>query len=155
MSRISRKTLVRSLAALAVAAMGTNASAAVVHAWGTADAGRELIERISRGDVSAAFDSALQLVDPRSEWFPDKMQHEREAVARDLALLGAPVGPVTQVTELPFGQSVLRDYRVKFANGEQRWSVKFRRGSDGWHLTELHARTFPKNMTDAASAASP
>lgn len=141
MSRMFSIKLAGSVAVVAAMSVASTASATVVRAWSTADASKHVIERISRGEVKEAFDSALDMTNPADNWFPDKMEGEREAVTRDLVQLGAPVGPVTQVSELPFGQSVLRQYRVTYANGEQHWAVKFRRGSGGWHITELHSRT--------------
>lgn len=141
MNRTFNLNIAGSLSVIASVMLASPASATVVRAWSTADASKHVIERISRGEVKEGFDSALGMTNPADNWFPDKMQREQEAVTRDLAQLGAPQGAVTQVSELPFGQSILREYRVRYANGEQHWAVKFRRGSGGWHITELHSRT--------------
>lgn len=129
------------LVGLLLSTPGLSAAAAPVHEWNTPEASRALVEQASRGDVKEAFATAQQLRYSRDEPFSKRLDHELEVAQTQFADLGERQGAIIQVGELRIGECVQRDYRVRFANGEQRWTVKFRRSSEGWNLTELHVAT--------------
>ncbi|MGQ0699719.1 MAG: hypothetical protein ACT4PZ_15935 [Panacagrimonas sp.] len=146
-SRISPILRLASLAGLAatLAMQSTGATAAAkrLYEQGIAEAGERLVAYASAGAVNEAFESANELRKPNDEGFARSLEHTRAAVTSDIAKLGGQIGPVQQIDELRFGTCLTREYRVKYRNGEQRWMVKFRRGSAGWHLADLSVATLP------------
>lgn len=144
-----------SLAGTLALAASDAVAAKPLHEWGTAEAGQQLVAYASSGAVNEAFESAHELRRPNDEAFAQYLDRTRETVVNHLAKLGGLTGPVHQVEEFRFGTCLTREYSVRYRNGEQRWKVKFRRGSTGWHLSDLSVATLPprRRLMDMISAA--
>ena len=115
--------------------------------WRTDEVGQQMVADASRGAVYSAFALAQELRNQRDEEFGMRLNEQRDAVVIEMAQLGGPTGPVFRVRESHFGTSVTREYRVKFARGEQAWKLRFRRGSRGWQLAALSVDTLPPSRS--------
>lgn len=147
-SSANYRTNFGSLRAWLTAALVASAAEAVaadkpLPEWRTDEVGRELVSYASHGAVSQAFEAAQELRNPRDKNFKLELERQRETVTGAVALLGGPVGPVHPVEATRFGTCLTYVYRVRFARGEQNWKLKFRRGTGGWHLTDMHVATLP------------
>lgn len=128
----------------ALALVSSNALAAKrLYEGGTAEAGEQLVAYASSGAVNEAFESAHELRRPNDLAFAKYLDSTRERVASHLGKLGGLTSSVHQTEEFRFAGCLTREYSVRYRNGEQRWRVKFRRGSAGWHLSDLSVATMP------------
>lgn len=104
-------------------------------------AGQALIEEVARGELDRAFEQAAALGRPDDSGLRERLQAHQREVAATVSDLGA-VRSVSTPEETFFAGCVTRSYLVRHDEGHQRWLLKFRRGVEGWHLSELNVRVF-------------
>ena len=118
-------------AAPALAGLPTEAAAVA--------AGQALVETASAGRVDEAFKTAAGLSSPSDPVVGRLLSARQPAVSAEIQRLGGLAGKVRLADVEPsiFSGCLRREYRVRYAGGEQRWLVKFRRTARGWALADL------------------
>lgn len=104
-------------------------------------AGQAMIEGVARGQFDQAFEQAAALGRRDDTGLRERLQAQKQEVAAVLPDLG-PVRSLSTPEETFFAGCVTRSYLVRHDDGHQRWLLKFRRGAEGWHLSELNVRVF-------------
>lgn len=135
---------IRSLFAAAALTAGaaepaTASSAAPLGEDAAIAAGFAVVEAAAQGRVAEAFRDADALRRAGDDAFAAALAARQQAVANAAAQFGAARGPVRLLPAEPsiFSGCLRREYRVRYAGGEQRWLLKFRRTAGGWTLADL------------------
>lgn len=110
-------------------------------------AGLGLVSIAADGRLDDAFAAAVALASPRDPALPAIVDASRSRIVAETAVLGAPKPPaqLLPVDVTIFPGTIVRDYRLRYAGGEQRWRLKFRLLSSGWALADLNVRSERSN----------
>lgn len=98
-----------------------------------------LVREAVVGDAAAAFDRALQLGRAQDEVFATDLRRRRDGLAARSDVHGR-ARSVTASTTTYFGGCLSHEYRVRYADTAQTWTLKWRRGPQGWYLADLVVR---------------
>lgn len=101
--------------------------------------GQKAIEQVSQGHIDAAFIRAQALVRPGDEAAVERLGAQKQVAMESRSRLGIVRGFSTP-DEMYFAGCLTRSYFVRYVGGQQRWLLKFRRGAQGWYLTDLDVR---------------
>ncbi len=99
--------------------------------------GETVVTRSIGHDVDGAFARAAELSRREDKLMQSRLETEKHEVSEAAAGLGA-LRSVAPVEETVFAGCVTRRYLVRYAEGRQRWMLKYRRGVGGWYLADLH-----------------
>lgn len=102
-------------------------------------AGSALVAQAVRGELDAAFNAASTLGRENDASFVTALERQKQSAAQGATTLGA-FERISAPEELFFAGCVTRSYLVHYAEGSQRWLLKFRRGNGGWYLSDLSVR---------------
>lgn len=105
----------------------------------TVAAGNGLIRDAASGSVDTTFSRAAELGRPGDAAFTRVLQDQWKSLAAQRPGLGE-VHRVSAVEQSYFGGCLRHEYRVRYAGGDQHWILKWRRGADGWYLSDLAVR---------------
>ena len=110
-------------------------------------AGLALVETAAAGRLDDAFTAAVTLASPQDSALTAIVDASRGRIVAETAALGAPQPPaqLLPVDVTIFPGTIVRDYRLRYAGGEQRWRLKFRLLSSGWALADLNVRSERSN----------
>lgn len=110
-------------------------------------AGLALVNIAADGKLDDALAAAVALASPQDSALLAIVDSNRARIAEATAALGAPQAPaqLLPVDVSIFPGTLVRDYRLRYANGEQRWRLKFRHLSSGWALADLNVRSEPSH----------
>lgn len=100
---------------------------------------RALVIEASQGSqesVSAAFQSAQQLRRVDDKLLANTLDQEKAALLRVAAAYGMPKR-IQLSDESHLADCITREFRVRYANNEVRWVIKFRPGNGGYYLYGL------------------
>lgn len=106
----------------------------------TEAAGTALVNDAVAGNIDAAFQRAAEMGRPGDATFASDLQHQQQALAAEQETLGA-VRSVSTIDASHFGGCVRHEYHVRYADGDQYWVLKWRRGAAGWYLADLAVRS--------------
>lgn len=99
--------------------------------------GLAVVERAAAHDVDAAFIRAAALSRSDDSGLRARLDAQKQTVTAAVVGLGALRG-VAPAEETVFAGCVTHRYLVRYEQGKQRWMLKYRRGVDGWYLSDLH-----------------
>lgn len=99
-------------------------------------AGSALVSQAVHGELDAAFNTASTLGRENDATLATALERQKQAAAQGAETLGA-LKRISIPEELYFAGCVTRSYLVHYAEGRQRWLLKFRRGNGGWYLSDL------------------
>ena len=94
------------------------------------------VDEAVHGGVDEAFRSANALRRPADTAFESQLAQRQQTLREELAKLGS-AGTVRLAGTEYFAGCIHREYRVSYDGGSQFWRLKFRRGANGWFLTDL------------------
>lgn len=99
--------------------------------------GAALVAVAAHRDVDGAFVQASKLARSSDEALRGRLDQQKRNVAAAAQGLGA-LRSVSTAEEMVFAGCVTHRYLVRYADGNQRWMLKYRRGTEGWYLADLH-----------------
>lgn len=102
-------------------------------------AGSALVTQAVHGELDAAFSTASTLGRENDAIFVTALERQKQAAVKGATTLGA-LERISSPEEFFFAGCVTRSYLVHYAEGSQRWLLKFRRGISGWYLSDLSVR---------------
>lgn len=101
--------------------------------------GQRSVEQAFRGRLDDAFVQAENLARPGDEAARARLRAEKGFAVDSAARLGV-ARRLSVPEEMFFAGCITRSYLVRYAGGQQRWQLKFRRGAKGWYLSDLDVR---------------
>lgn len=102
-------------------------------------AGQVAVERVRHQQLDLAFEQAALLVRPDDAATRERLLLQKRTAVDSVARLG-PVQSLSVPDEMFFAGCITRSYLVRHEGGQQRWLLKFRRGHQGWYLSDLDVR---------------
>lgn len=108
--------------------------------WAVQDEGAEVVKVAVHHDVAGAFTRAAGLTRPWDENLRSRLTTQQREVETAASALGA-LRSVAPAQEMVFAGCVTHRYLVRYAEGRQQWMLKYRRGTNGWYLTDLYVES--------------
>jgi len=144
---IRRVSIFSAFPALLLAALALPVSAAGFPNEDVATAaGQVMVATAATGGIDEAFKSAHAMSRPNDPVLASALEAHKQILSAQLGSLGVLHGRVQLVDASEFAGCARREYRVRYAGGEQHWFLKFRRASNGgWSLFALDVVGAPQN----------
>ena len=139
-SNFSRLVAANALIGLSLMSAITSAPAAEWRSQREAlQAGQVAVEQARQQHFDMAFEQAERLVRSDDAATRERLLSQKQNALDAAARLGD-VRSLSVPDETFFAGCITRSYLVRHSGGQQRWLLKFRRGHQGWYLSDLDVR---------------